>query len=119
MSYDYSRLEAVAVRLIARFGTAGTLIQRGAPSGPANRPTYGPDVETAIIAVSVSSMAKDEPAETQTEEELLVSVSGLLASGISAGDKVVWQGKTMAVMSVEPLRPAATALYWKVTVKHG
>ncbi|MEL6101314.1 MAG: hypothetical protein AAFR68_08340 [Pseudomonadota bacterium] len=119
MSYDYSSLQATAVRLIARFGTSGTLIQRGAPTGPQNRPTYGPDTTTAIMAVSMMVEAKDDGGETETEEELIVSVSGLSAVSIAAGDRIDWQGKTFSIVSVAPLRPGPTTLYWKVMVRHG
>lgn len=116
MAFDYTALQGTATSLIALFGQSATLRKRGAKSGSASNPTYGPSVDTTVTAVDLAPKTINGPGGLVTETKRKILISGASASVPEKGDSVqIPVGITPWVMitSVTKQAPGGTAVYYE------
>lgn len=116
-SYDYSRLEATALRLIARFGMAGKL-ERPTWTGPKHTPVPGePEVYDAIFVIgSYSSREIDGTRILQTDKKAIIAPSLAVEPKLS---DLLNDGEAgrLKIMDVKTIRPAITTLAYIAQVR--
>lgn len=114
-AYDYSKPEATAQRLIARFGRAGA-IRRTADSGDAWNPTQSAtDYDCTLVVTDYSLYERASGLIGATDRKVLVSTDGVSISPTSA-DKLVIGSNVYEIKRVDPLEPGDTVVLWTMQV---
>lgn len=112
-SFDYGRSRAVAERLIAKFGTTGT-IRRAVTSGP----DYDPEItETdypcTLVTLEYEDRDIDGTLVLSADKKIYVSTKGLSIT-LEKSDRVIADGKAYAIERLKPLSPAGIVVFWEV-----
>lgn len=118
MTFNYDRLKATADRLIAAAGQAATLTHPGAKTGTPHNPTIGtPTPEAVTVVVEDYRNFEVDGARIQaTDKKVLLARSDLVAAPTTA-DTLTIGGDVHAIVSVKPLSPGGTALYYEVQAR--
>ncbi|MCR6502589.1 hypothetical protein MUO32_26535 [Shinella sp. CPCC 101442] len=109
----YTRLQATAQRLIAKFGQQGT-VTRLVQSGPSYDPVQTPtDYPCMLVVMDYEDRAIDGTLILRTDKLLYVSTQGLSiapdrADTISVGEQ------TFAIKNVKQINPAGLVVYYEV-----
>lgn len=104
----YPRLAATAQRLVTKFGQTWTITRTTGPGKTATRDAYGVQVGTIRHLLGDSGVDIGD-----TELLLEASANPVKAERISAG------GQSFVIVQVEPIKPAAMVLAWRVWVRAG
>lgn len=113
-TFDYARAKATADRLIAKFGTSGTIRRTSPGAGPAYNPG-SPATTDYACRVAVTDYSTYERQNTQIQSgdrRIYVSAQGLAISPIPS-DQIVIGSETYRVVDVDTLRPADVAVYFE------
>jgi len=116
MAFDYARAQKTAERLIANFGTSAVLYKR-ASTGDAWAPTVAETAHDCIAVALQYSLA--ERAGTLVEEgarRILISTNALEVTPVT-DDRLTFDGVTYSLISVDPMSPAETVVYWDVQAR--
>jgi hypothetical protein len=116
-TFDYTKAQATAKRLIKRFGQNATL-KVLAGSGDAWNPTQTPSEQPVIIAVSKYSNSQiDGTLVKQGDKKIYVSTEGATIAP-DVGHKLAITGSPdHSIVNVMPLSPAGTVVYWEVQAR--
>lgn len=119
MSFDYSKSQATALRLITKFGTTATIIRAGTPTGPDYNPTPGTPVEYACTVVYDQWRADqiDGTLIQQGDLKILVAASGLAIDPTPADTFKDGDGKEYAIINVMPLKPGGVVVMHEMNVR--
>lgn len=116
-SFDYSRSQQTATRLIDRFGSAATL-KRPNSSGPAYAPVEGTPTSYAVTVV-VDTYRNSEVDGTRvlaTDKKVLMA-KGALAIEPATSDTLVIGGVDHAIVEVRPLNPGGSVILYEVQAR--
>ena len=115
--FDYAKSAATADRLIKRFGQAATLIRQVHIGGPDYDPTFAKQSRDCTVAVLEYENREIDGSRIQTgDKKVLVSAVGLSPEP-STADRIDIGGEEHAVVSVKPLSPAGTAVFYEVQAR--
>lgn len=117
-AYDYSRLQATALRLIDRFGRSVTLSRTALGSGPAHKPGTGSTSTYSCRAVfqDYSNFERDGTLILAGDRKVLVAAKGLSIEP-QPGDKLIDGLDTYTVVRPSPIAPGATPLLYTLQVR--
>lgn len=116
MAFDYARARATAERLIANFGQSATLTKT-ANTSTAYNPTRTATGYTCIAAVlDFRNSEIDGTLIKQGDKKAYVSTRGLAVSP-AVHDTLTIGGEVHAILTVTPLAPAGTVVYWEVQAR--
>lgn len=115
-TFDYTKAQATAKRLIKRFGQNATL-KVLAGSGDAWNPTQTPSEQPVIIAISKYNNSQiDGTLVKQGDKKIYVSTEGATIEP-DVGHKLEIGSLDHAIVNVMPLSPAGTVVYWEVQAR--
>lgn len=114
-AYDYSRPQATALRMIARFGKSAAIRRTTPGAGPAHNPGAGTptDYPATLVEVSARYAQRDATKIKAGDKGFLVSVDGLTIE-LEPSDKIVLDSQVWSIQAHEPLSPGATILLYTV-----
>lgn len=116
-SFDYSRSQQTATRLIDRFGSAATL-KRPNSSGPAYAPVEGTPTSYAVtVVVNDYRNAEIDGTRVQSGDKKVTIAKGSLAIEPTTSDTLVIGGVDHAIVEVRPLNPGGTVVLWTLQVR--
>ena len=116
-SFDYAKSAATADRLITRFGQAATLIRQVQISGPDYDPTFAKQSRDCTIAVLDYENREIDGTRIQAgDKKVLVSAVGLSPEP-STVDRIDIGDEEHAIISVKPLSPAGTPVFYEVQAR--
>ncbi|MET3648035.1 hypothetical protein [Phyllobacterium ifriqiyense] len=116
--FDYARAQATALRLLDKFGAAGSIVRDMSGSGPEWDP--GEPVPTpfpciaAILAIELKDV--DGTLVKSTDKTAYVAAKGLAIEPTTT-DRLIFNGNSYTIIKVAPLQPAATVVYHKLFVR--
>ncbi|EJN04237.1 hypothetical protein [Phyllobacterium sp. YR531] len=116
--FNYDRAQATALRLLDKFGQAGSIVR----DMPGNGPIYDPGepVPTpypcvaAVLAIELKDV--DGTLVKSTDKTAYVASKGLAIEPTTI-DRLMFNGKSYTIVKVAPLQPAATIVYHKLFVR--
>lgn len=117
--FNYARPRATAERLIRRFGQPGTLRRAGAPGGDPWNPTPGADADYPCRLVETDYDARDVDGSLVLMTDKRVLVAPGLEVEPQNGDRLLYGGKTMQVVSAKRTRPGETTLMYEIQAREG
>lgn len=116
--FDYTRSQATASRLIARFGASGAIRRQSSTGGNAWDPSSGTITTTdhAVKMAVLDYSQRDINGTTiqQTDKQVFVSVDGLSIVPTTSDSVVTPDGQVLSVVNVKPLKPAATVVMYEI-----
>lgn len=116
-SFDYSRSQQTANRLIDRFGSTATL-KRPNTSGTAYNPTEGtPTSYTVTVVVQDYRNAEIDGTRVLAGDKKVMMAKGSLAIEPATSDKLVIGGAEHAIVEVRPLNPGGTVILWELQAR--
>ncbi|MBV6657198.1 MAG: hypothetical protein KI785_05450, partial [Devosiaceae bacterium] len=107
--------EKMAQRLIDENGMDATLLSRGANTGSAYNPVFGPDVETPVrVFLSAYSVREIDGTKIRADDvKVLLSTKGA-PTDVDTADRLRVGSKTFQVVQpVQSLQPAGIPLMYK------
>lgn len=109
---------AAAAEDIRELGQLVTLLKRGEATGPANNPTYGPDIPTPIHLVEFHQKRRDAEGTTRVVREVMISPE---VQGVEPeeGDRVRMTGGVAVLTNLMPFAPDGTVIYWTAELTNG
>lgn len=130
-TFNYTKSQATALRLITKFGTSANIIRAGTVTGPDYDPTYGPDIEApcTIVFSEYTSSEIDGTLVQQGDIKVLMAASGFAIEATSfleddvtplnlnkptPADRLSSGGKDYEIIDIKPLQPAGVVVMWKV-----
>jgi hypothetical protein len=115
-TFDYTKAQATAKRLIKRFGRNATLkVLTG--SGDAWNPTQTETEQTIVIAVSkYSNDLIDGTLIKKSDKKIYVSTEGATIEP-KQGHIITVDGLDHSIENADPLSPAGTVVYWEVQAR--
>lgn len=115
-AFDYSRARATATRLLKRFGQAATLRQvTGTGGDPWEPTTTTTDVTVTVAVLDYRAEEVDGTVIKRSDRRVYMAADGSTAP--ATDDALVIAGKTFRLVSVEPLTPAGTAVYFELQAR--
>lgn len=115
MSFDYPAAQAVATELIEFFGSTATLEKPGTMTGPAHNQTAGPATTSTVKAVEVESELTDRDGNRVERADKVFYIAAD-ATEPGKDDRLQFQGDWYSIVSVMPLSPAGTNVYFECEV---
>lgn len=118
-TFDYARPQAVANRLIAKFGQDGAVRRTGAPTGPEYDPTPGLPVDhPARFVVTGYDNREIDGTRILSKDKKVLMAPGSLKIDPGEGDLLVEaDGSTLTIIDADPLKPAETVLLWMIQAR--
>jgi hypothetical protein len=118
-AFDYSRPQATASRLIARFGQTGAIVRPTLGNGPAYDPGEPTDTSHAcqMVVLDYDDGERDGTLIKYGDKKVLVSVSGLTIEP-KLSDKVSVGGSSHEIMAIKPLNPGGTVVMYEIQIRH-
>lgn len=114
MSEFYSRLQSTAERLINQFGETAVLHKQSTHNPePWNPVVTTEDYSVAIVKSSTSIVNRDET--LMREGDILLLMYSEIEPTLK--DALTIDGKKYQIIQTEPLKPAATVLYYQILVR--
>ena len=123
--FNYAKMQAVANRLIDRFGTDATLTRR-VTGGTRMNPTSTERVEAVVIIdndIRTEFANEGLPVQEQgvgglalTETQRIVTVSAAAPFAPEVGDTLTVDGDTLAVVQAKPYKPGPVVMFYSITV---
>lgn len=108
--------QGVAEAMIVLFGGNGT-IRRLTATGPAHDPDLAAtDYACQLVVLDYEKREIDGTLVRQGDRKVYVSTEGLTISPETA-DQLVIGGEAWAIVSVKPLSPAGTVLFWEIQAR--
>lgn len=115
-TFDYARARATTTRLLERFGQAATLRQvTGTGGDPWEPTTTTTDVTVTVAILDYSAEEVDGTVIRKSDRRVYMVADGSTVP--APDDALVIAGKTFQVVSVEPLDPAGTAVYFELQAR--
>lgn len=115
-AFDYARSVATATRLIARFGTSGT-IRRTTNTGDAWNPTQTTkDHDCTLVVTNYSVSQIDGTLIQKNDRRVFVSTDGLTITP-TPDDLIIVDGVTLAIINVLPVKPAAIVVMYEIQAR--
>ncbi|CAN7448800.1 hypothetical protein LJR235_002885 [Pararhizobium sp. LjRoot235] len=109
----YSRLQATAKRLIEKYGQTGTgtrLVNAGTSYDPTQTPAT---FSCQLVVLDYEDSRVDGALIKRSDKMIYVSTAGL-TSGLEQSDKIAVGTDEYSIVSLKPLNPAGTIVYWEV-----
>lgn len=119
-TFDYTKMLAVANKLLDKFGQAGTLTIPGAKTGDAWNPTIGAtsSVDCVLVETDYSQGQIDGVSILATDKQVYVKVGGMSAEIVALSTQIVYGGKTFQIVGpVKQINPAGTNLVWIIQAR--
>lgn len=126
-SFNYTRTRATAERLLSRFGQTGALRRTTSSADPFNPVQTTADHACTFAVLDYAKKDIDGTLILQTDQMVYLSTSGLSITPETTDRLVVggtWQaspvkllGTPLTVVSVKPLSPAGTVVFWELQVR--
>lgn len=114
-TFDYARSRATAERLIAKFGTTGT-IRRTVQSGPSyDLVLTDTDYPCTLVTLEIDISKVDGTLIQQGDRMVYVSTQGLTIE-VTVSDKLVIAGKEHVIKQCRPLSPAGLTVYYELII---
>lgn len=114
--FDYARTRATAERLISRFGQTGALRRTTSDNDPFNPTQTTADHTCTFAVLDYAKRDVDGTLIRQTDQMVYLSTSGLAITPETT-DQLVVAGAPLTVVSVKPLSPAGTVVFWELQVR--
>lgn len=113
----HPRLQATAIRLLAKYGKPATLVQASAPTGPAWNPAPGVDALTPCVWLETDNSIKNRSSTVIEAGDKfgLVSVAAAVAPALPMQFET--DGERYAIVEVGPLNPGGLVMYYEVHVR--
>jgi hypothetical protein len=115
-AFNYARTRATAERLISRFGQTGALRRTTSSADPFNPVQTTVDHACTFAVLDYAKSAVDGTLIRQTDQMVYLSTSGLTIQPETT-DLLVVGGSPLTVVSVKPLSPAGTVVFWELQVR--
>lgn len=116
MSYDYGKARATAIKLIAKFGTAGVL-RRTTDIGTSYDPTQATtDYLCQLVTLEYDLADTNGTTIRQTDRLIYLSVSGM-PDDIAASDTIIAEGQEYSIVNVSPLSPGGTVVFYQIQAR--
>lgn len=112
-AFDYTRSQATADRLIARFGQAGKL-RRQTKTGPAHNPTISTtDYDATFAVIDFTNREIDGTRVLATDKKVLLKAGGL---GIfpTTEDQIVIGGVVHSIIRTATVAPAGAVVLYEL-----
>lgn len=116
MAFDYSNLAATANRLIARYGTTGTLTAAGTTSGSGYPKTVSAGATATCTVVLDQYDQRDRDGSNVTDRDMRALIAPNAGKVPANGDTLTVAGVTFNVRSVMPIMPGGTAVLYDCKV---
>jgi hypothetical protein len=112
-TFDYSRSQATADRLIAKFGQPGTIRRPGAASGDPWNPTIGPatDYPCTLVVLDYTAREIDGTLILASDRKVYVATAGLDVTP-EPSDQVVVGSEVLSIVNVGRLAPAGVDVFF-------
>jgi hypothetical protein len=117
-TFDYTKAQATAKRLIKRFGREVTLVIT-AGSGDAWNPVQSGDTQTLVAAVFDYKNSKIDGTLIKTgDKRLLISTEGAtIAPDLQHKIAIEDIEDEHSIVDLKPLSPGGTVVYWEAQVR--
>lgn len=116
VGFDYADARATAERLIRRFGQPGTL-RRVTSSGPDYDPVHTvEDFACVLVALDYDQEFVDNTLILSGDRMVYLSTEALAVTP-ALTDTLQIGGAAHAVISITPLSPAGTVVFWQVQAR--
>lgn len=126
-SFDYAGMALTAAELISEFGQTGALRRTTLDNDPFNPVQTTADHACTFVVLDYAKKDIDGTLILQTDQMVYLSTSGLAITPETTDRLVVggtWQaspvkllGTPLTVVSVKPLSPAGTVVFWELQVR--
>lgn len=117
MSFDYSRPEATAKRLIRRFGQSAVLrVKTNSGADPWNPTQTAIDNPVRLAVFDFKSTDIDGSLVQQGDKRLIISTEALTFAP-KTGDEIVAQGEVFSLVMVEALSPSGHVVLYKAQAR--
>lgn len=114
-AFDYSRARATAEKLIAKFGTDGS-IRREMNSGASYDPIVSvTDYPCKLVVLEYDDSKVDGTLVKRTDKLIYLSTAGLTITPTEA-DKII-AGQTFTIASIKPLSPAGVTVLFEIQAR--
>jgi len=122
-TYDYAKAQALAKRLISKYGDTTTVSRVVSTYDPVEADKVVSSVQTdPVVAVTLPANANTIAAfENNLIEDykkgkirFFYTTADELTFPIESGDLLIWEGKVLEVAGASPLSPAGTPVYYTV-----
>jgi len=111
-TFDYTHARSTAARLIAKFGTPGT-IRRQARSGPAYDPiVITTDYPCTIVVLDYEDRKVDGTLVRRTDKMIYLAAENLAITPTEAD--TVLAGEAFSIVSIRPLSPAGVTVFYEI-----
>lgn len=116
MTFDYTKAQATAKRLISRFGQDATL-KITAGSGDAWNPTQSETTQTLKVAVMKYNKSQiDGTLVKQGDKKVYISTeSATIAPDLQ--HKIDIESEEHSIVDLTPLSPGGTVVFWEAQVR--
>ena len=114
--------DGAVLTLLASYGTTATLRQNAASYDPTTGVSTNTSTDTTIKVVRLSAQGRtDFRIESVARAKFMFIVGGaeLAAAGVTpnVNDKIVYSGKTYAIVEINEIAPDGTAVIYKILVE--
>jgi len=115
-TFNYSRTALTSARLLVRFGAPCTLRRQ---SGTAYDPNTSTNVPTYTDTAATAAVFAYPQGYVNGTDILQGDQRALMPPAIAPvqGDRLAWQGKEYAVISVKPVAPAGVAVLYEAQLR--
>lgn len=116
MAFNYSKSQATAARLIAKFGQSAIIrrmVNSGDPWNPVQTVT---DYSCTIVELEYTAQEIDGTLIAASDKKVYISTGGLTITP-AASDNLVYGGVSYSIASIKPLSPAGTVVYYEVQAR--
>jgi hypothetical protein len=115
MTFDYASIrDSVVIPQLEAFGVAAVLTQPGIPTGPDYDPTPGVPVVYPSTVLQTSFTMKDKAGTVVEENDAKYILSPEGDPDPDLQGTLTVGGITLQVISLKPLQPGPTVMFWYV-----
>lgn len=117
--FNYARAQATALRLLDKFGAAGSIVR----DVPGNGPIYDPGEPTTETYPCTMAVLKFDNKDIDgtlikaTDKKVYVAAKGLSIAPITM-DRILIGSVSHTIVRVMPLNPADTSIYFEVQARN-